>query len=117
MLLAPASHPATFSGGPAGNPLPKAVHASVPASRTVGRRVIIVGDVHGCLEDLQMLLEAIARQDDIVIITGDITGKGPDVYGVRAVGCGVHNQDNRLGCAGLGSVDVCGGAMHEYHSH
>lgn len=78
------------------------MHASVPASRTVGRRVIIVGDVHGCLEDLQMLLEAIARQDDIVIITGDITGKGPDVYGVRLGGC--KRGGRGLERAGLGSL-------------
>lgn len=66
----------------AGNPLPKTIHATVPASATVGRRVIIIGDVHGCLEDLQMLLEAIAESSDLVVITGDVTGKGPDVYGV-----------------------------------
>lgn len=57
----------------------------IPAKATAGRRVVIIGDVHGCLEDLHLLLENVAEPNDLIICTGDITGKGPDVLDVSAV--------------------------------
>lgn len=33
---------------PCGNPLPREVHAVLPPSETANRRIIIVGDIHGC---------------------------------------------------------------------
>lgn len=33
---------------PCGNPLPREVHAVLPAAETADRRIIIVGDIHGC---------------------------------------------------------------------
>lgn len=43
-------------------------------------RVILVGDVHGCLEELQQLLmkcEATPERD-LIILVGDLVNKGPN---------------------------------------
>jgi hypothetical protein len=46
-------------------------------------RTIVVGDVHGCLEELQALLRAVpVERDDRVILVGDLVAKGPDSQGV-----------------------------------
>jgi len=43
------------------------------------RRLIVIGDIHGCHEELIELLDRIAPDsDDVVISTGDIVRKGPD---------------------------------------
>jgi len=46
-------------------------------------RTLIIGDVHGCLDELQELL-ARCRQtpDDRVVLVGDLVAKGPDSVGV-----------------------------------
>ena len=52
-----------------------------------GRRVIFVGDVHGCLDELTALL-SLAEVDgsgDQVVLVGDVTAKGPDSQGVLAL--------------------------------
>jgi Calcineurin-like phosphoesterase len=50
--------------------------------RTDSKRCIIVGDVHGCLTELQALLQGIQppflATQDVVILAGDLVGKGPD---------------------------------------
>jgi len=46
---------------------------------TEGGRIIFVGDVHGCFDELQELLE-IAQRDparDTVVLLGDMVRKGP----------------------------------------
>ena len=54
-----------------------------PALKTVSRsfdrgRVIVVGDVHGCIDELSALLERIGPNDeDLVIFAGDLVRKGP----------------------------------------
>lgn len=46
-------------------------------------RTIFVGDVHGCLHELQDLLDACAHAEgDRVILAGDLVAKGPDSAGV-----------------------------------
>lgn len=46
-------------------------------------RTIIVGDIHGCLEQLQDLLAAVALQEgDKLVFIGDLIDKGPDSAGV-----------------------------------
>jgi hypothetical protein len=48
-------------------------------------RTIIVGDVHGCREELEELLERCgARPGERVILAGDLVAKGPDSAGVVA---------------------------------
>jgi predicted phosphodiesterase len=46
-------------------------------------RTFVVGDVHGCLDELQSLLRqgGVARGDRVVL-AGDLVGKGPDSHGV-----------------------------------
>jgi predicted phosphodiesterase len=47
------------------------------------QRTIIVGDVHGCLEELQLLLrECGHKKGDRVVLAGDLVAKGPDSQGV-----------------------------------
>ena len=47
-------------------------------------RTLIVGDVHGCVDELSDLLSACAIDDraDLVILVGDLVAKGPDSQGV-----------------------------------
>ncbi|MEO7786417.1 MAG: metallophosphoesterase family protein [Sphingomicrobium sp.] len=51
-------------------------------------RVYAVGDVHGCLAELEQLLEVIARDIDgyhgrvLLILLGDLVDRGPDSAGV-----------------------------------
>lgn len=47
------------------------------------RRTIFIGDVHGCLHELEDLLDSCAHaQDDLVVLAGDLVAKGPDSLGV-----------------------------------
>ena len=46
-------------------------------------RLIIVGDVHGCLQELRQLMERIEPAvEDRIIFIGDLIDKGPDSVGV-----------------------------------
>lgn len=46
-------------------------------------REILIGDVHGCLKELQQLIEAVdPTRDDTVVFLGDLMDKGPDTVGV-----------------------------------
>jgi Calcineurin-like phosphoesterase len=47
------------------------------------QRTIIVGDVHGCFEELQLLLEKCGyARGDCVVLAGDLVAKGPDSQAV-----------------------------------
>jgi Calcineurin-like phosphoesterase len=54
------------------------------SSNSGARRTIVIGDVHGCLDELRDLLRACAvdRRVDRVILVGDLVAKGPDSRGV-----------------------------------
>lgn len=70
---------------PKGNSLPDIVHAKA----TPPGRIIVVGDVHGCLEELQALLTHVEFRkgrhgDDALMLVGDLVNKGPDSAGVLA---------------------------------
>jgi len=46
-------------------------------------RTIVIGDVHGCLDELEDLLKTVDRRsDDRVLIVGDLVDRGPDSIGV-----------------------------------
>ncbi|MBX5480718.1 MAG: metallophosphoesterase [Myxococcaceae bacterium] len=46
------------------------------------RRTIVIGDVHGCREELEALLAACeVSKDDEVVFVGDLVAKGPDSQG------------------------------------
>jgi hypothetical protein len=51
---------------------------------TDARRTVLVGDVHGCLDELEALLRVVGADPtaDDVILVGDLTAKGPDSRGV-----------------------------------
>ena len=76
----PSSVPPT---GAFNTPLPPVVHARLDTLEPTDR-VLIVGDVHGCLEELELLLKAANwRQGfDTLVLVGDLVNKGPDSSGV-----------------------------------
>lgn len=52
-------------------------------SKTRKRRTILFGDVHGCLVELERLVEQLVIQDtDKLVFCGDLVDKGPDSAGV-----------------------------------
>lgn len=63
---------------PAGNPLPKLIHLELP-KKLASQRIIILGDVHGCDDELQNLLNKIKfrKGSDVLVFNGDIINKGP----------------------------------------
>jgi len=49
----------------------------------MSRRIIAIGDVHGCSRSLTTLLEAVDPQaDDVLVPLGDYIDRGPDSRGV-----------------------------------
>jgi hypothetical protein len=51
-----------------------------------GTRTLVVGDVHGCADELRDLLKVCEWSPDVeVVLTGDLCGKGPDTRGVLAL--------------------------------
>jgi Calcineurin-like phosphoesterase len=47
------------------------------------KRSLVIGDVHGCLDELRALVEhAGVTDDDDVVFVGDLVAKGPDSAGV-----------------------------------
>ena len=53
------------------------------ARASSGRRTLVIGDVHGCLDELRALVQhAGVTADDDVVFVGDVVAKGPDSAGV-----------------------------------
>lgn len=46
---------------------------------------IVIGDVHGCADELQALLRACGASGQDVVLVGDLVAKGPDSRGVLAI--------------------------------
>jgi hypothetical protein len=62
---------------------PRLVDAVVEKAKTRQPRVIAIGDVHGCIDELQDLLrECDYRPGDLVVFLGDLVSKGPDSISV-----------------------------------
>ncbi|MFC4357407.1 metallophosphoesterase family protein [Halobium salinum] len=60
--------------------------------------VYVVGDVHGCLRELEALLDDLdPGADDLVVFVGDLVRKGPDNHGVVDL---VRSADNMLSVRG-----------------
>ncbi|KAF2086435.1 Metallo-dependent phosphatase, partial [Saccharata proteae CBS 121410] len=76
----------------------------LPGATTERKRLVFVGDVHGCKEELSNLLSTLSFKPahDHLILTGDIIAKGPDSPGVvdlvRSLGasCVRGNHEDRL---------------------
>lgn len=51
--------------------------------REMDRRCVVIGDIHGCSEELALLLEAVSYQQgkDRLILLGDLIDRGPDPAG------------------------------------
>ncbi|CAC5425372.1 unnamed protein product [Mytilus coruscus] len=62
-------------------PLPKTLHLTLENVSIQGREIFIIGDVHGCLEELEELLELakleINNKKMLPIFVGDLANKGP----------------------------------------
>lgn len=67
---------------PRGNALPPVVHAKASATG----RIIVVGDIHGCLEEFRALLAkcGFRHGDDTLVLVGDLVNKGPHSAAVVA---------------------------------
>jgi len=66
-------------------------------------RTIFIGDVHGCLDELEALLVKLAPvRGEVVVLVGDLVAKGPDSAGVvqlareRGLRALVGNHDARV---------------------
>ncbi|XP_070204958.1 bis(5'-nucleosyl)-tetraphosphatase PrpE [asymmetrical]-like isoform X2 [Littorina saxatilis] len=60
-------------------PLPECCHATLTAETIDNRPVFVVGDVHGCLEELEELLQLAKdeHENPFVVFVGDMINKGP----------------------------------------
>eukprot|EP00897_Mesotaenium_endlicherianum_P004269 jgi/Mesen1/3870/ME000207S02871 len=109
-------------GQQAGAPLPDELHATLPPDVVGDRRIIIVGDIHGCCDEFEELLERCGRtSDDIVVLVGDLVNKGPKsaqvvqlarelgVYAVR----GNHDDSALAAYASLPDVKASGGQLQQ----
>ncbi len=63
----------------AGKLLPAELHAEVSGAELGDGRIIVIGDVHGCLDELKDMLDEVDYQEgnDTVILVGDLVDKGP----------------------------------------
>ena len=81
--------------------LPPKIHTILDEDTTRNKRILIIGDVHGCFKELQELLHMAGayQPDTCIIFTGDLINKGPDnvqvVQFVRQLGayCVRGNHD------------------------
>ncbi|KAK9696064.1 hypothetical protein K7432_012658 [Basidiobolus ranarum] len=47
------------------------------------KRLIVIGDVHGCLNSFERLIEKLdVTAEDVIVLAGDLVAKGPDSLGV-----------------------------------
>ena len=92
---------------PAGNPLPRPLHDWLPEAATEGRRVLLIGDIHGCYMELLDLLEKCGYQPgvDLIVSVGDLVNKGPQSVQVGA-GAGSAAAPWAMGARRL-RVDAC----------
>ena len=65
---------------------PPGAGVDIPHQRidsTAWEDIYVVGDVHGCRDSLERLLDSLSpSRDDLVVFVGDIVRKGPDSRGV-----------------------------------
>lgn len=97
-------------------PLPGGFDAEVaPHHRRVHAEewddVYVIGDVHGCHEDLQALLAALdAGPRDLLVFVGDLVRKGPDSHAVLAF---VREADNAVAVRGNNEKKLLEGSAKE----
>ena len=71
----------------AGPLLPPVLHATIRPEDMLPGRVIVVGDAHGCVDELKALMRKVdyVQGNDTLILAGDLVDKGPDSIGVRSL--------------------------------
>jgi serine/threonine protein phosphatase 1 len=70
-------------------------------------RIYVVGDVHGCREELDRLLSELnPSSDHLVVFVGDLVKKGPDSRGVINL---VRSSPNLLSVRGNNEEELLGG--------
>ena len=76
-LVVAAARRADMHSTSEGNPLPRRLHVTHYGDPS--GRVIIVGDVHGCADELYALLDRCQykRGRDVIVCAGDVVNKGP----------------------------------------
>lgn len=64
---------------PYGLPVPPCVHQTITEGELNGRKLVIIGDVHGCYDELVELLDKCrGREPDVcAVFVGDLINKGP----------------------------------------
>ena len=72
------SSPSSLRISDTGSPLPKTDHLSLHLSQ-IKQRLLIVSDVHGCLDELEKLLDKVNFDPSTmtVLFVGDLVAKGP----------------------------------------
>lgn len=91
-------------------PMPKVPHL-ILKENDLKKHIIVVGDVHGCLDELKQLLDKYmgCENDCTVILVGDLVNKGPSsaetVAYVRTAGllCVRGNHDDTALSHALGT--------------
>jgi hypothetical protein len=87
-------------------PRPSVMHAVLDAKTELSsdkqKCVLVIGDVHGCFQELQMIFEAAQKDNDdfpfrFVILVGDLTMKGPNSTSVLRF---IREQPNWLAVRG-----------------
>ncbi|RDD38036.1 Bis(5'-nucleosyl)-tetraphosphatase, symmetrical [Trichoplax sp. H2] len=60
--------------------LPPRIHITLDEEETRNKRILIIGDVHGCLQELKQLLTLAGayQPNTCIVFTGDLINKGPD---------------------------------------
>ena len=102
------------------------MHKTVHVADLKPGRLIIVGDIHGCVDELHALLDKVdfSRDMDNLIFAGDLVNKGPSSVEVSGTvssswgfsppqGPGLYGGTGNLslprgqGCGGTGYLSLC----------
>ena len=65
--------------------MPPEVHKTIHPKKLLPGRLLVIGDVHGCIDELHELLDKVkyVEGQDNLIFTGDLGDKGPHSIKVR----------------------------------
>jgi hypothetical protein len=93
------------------------VHQAVEQQQLGPGRLVLVGDVHGCLDELRQLLQkaGFMQGSDNLVLVGDLVNKGPksaEVGGVQAACCCLKQKhkvlwDEQTACLRLPAYPCC----------